>query len=319
MSIPQVIVVAGPTATGKTRLGILLAQHFGGEIVSADSMQVYRRMDIGTAKATPEERAAVKHHMLDVAEPWENYSVSRYVEDASCCCEEILSRGRLPIIVGGTGLYIDSLLSGRDFAGREEGEESLRILLNARWEAEGGEALLEELASFDPDRAAKLHPGDRRRIVRAIEIYRLTGETISAHDQRTRSLPPRFEAARIHLNFRSRSDLYSRINARVDTMVESGLFDEVLSLLAEGVPQDCTSMQAIGYKEAASALRGDISRDEAVSMIKLNSRRYAKRQLTWFSRSEDALNINWESTPDYTAALRLSSEFLSARGLSASR
>lgn len=318
MSIPLVIVVAGPTATGKTRLGILLAQRFGGEIVSADSMQVYRRMDVGTAKATPEEQSEATHHMLDIAEPWENYSVSRYVEDASRCCEEILSRGRLPIIVGGTGLYIDSLLSGRDFAGREEGEESLRKQLNARWDAEGGEVLLQELASFDPERAAKLHPGDRRRIIRAIEIYRLTGETISAHDQRTRSLPPRYEAARIHLNYRSRADLYSRIDARVDTMVENGLFDEVSSLLADGVPQDCTAMQAIGYKEAAAALRGDISRDEAISQIKLNSRRYAKRQLTWFARSKDALNLYWESAPDYASALQFSTEFLAARGLSVS-
>ena len=200
MSAPKIVVVAGPTATGKTRLGILLAQALDGEIVSADSMQVYRRMDVGTAKATPEERAAARHHMLDVAEPWENYSVSRYVDEASACCEDILSRGKLPIVVGGTGLYIDSLLAGRDFAGRSEGDESLRAALSARWDAEGGEALLEELRSFDPERAAKLHPSDKRRIVRAIEIYRLTGETISAHDARTRALPPRYEGLRIHLN-----------------------------------------------------------------------------------------------------------------------
>ena len=205
MSAPKVVVVAGPTATGKTRLGILLAQALGGEIVSADSMQVYRRMDVGTAKATAEERAAAPHHMLDVAEPRENYSVSRYVAAASRCCDDILARGKLPIVVGGTGLYIDSLLSGRDFAACEEDGARLREALNARWDAEGGEALLEELAAFDPARAAKLHPGDRRRIVRAIEIYRLTGETISAHDARTRALPPRYEAARIHLNFRSRA------------------------------------------------------------------------------------------------------------------
>ena len=237
MSAPKIVVVAGPTATGKTRLGILLAQALDGEIVSADSMQVYRRMDVGTAKATPEERAAARHHMLDVAEPWENYSVSRYVDEASACCEDILSRGKLPIVVGGTGLYIDSLLAGRDFAGRSEGDESLRAALSARWDAEGGEALLEELRSFDPERAAKLHPSDKRRIVRAIEIYRLTGETISAHDARTRALPPRYEGLRIHLNYRFRAELYARIDARVDAMAENGLFEEVAALLDGGVPR----------------------------------------------------------------------------------
>ena len=316
MSAPKIVVVAGPTATGKTRLGILLAQALDGEIVSADSMQVYRRMDVGTAKATPEERAAARHHMLDVAEPWENYSVSRYVEEASACCGDILSRGKLPIVVGGTGLYIDSLLAGRDFAGRSEGDESLRAALSARWDAEGGEALLEELRSFDPERAAKLHPSDKRRIVRAIEIYRLTGETISAHDARTRALPPRYEGLRIHLNYRSRAELYARIDARVDAMAENGLFEEVAALLDGGVPPDCTAMQAIGYKEAAAALRGELSRAAAIELIKQSSRRYAKRQLTWFSRTKDALEILWDGAPDFEEALRVSTEFLARRGLS---
>ena len=316
MSAPQIVVVAGPTATGKTRLGILLAQRYGGEIVSADSMQVYRRMDVGTAKATPQERAAAPHHMLDVAEPWENYSVSRYVEEAARCCEDILARGKLPILVGGTGLYIDSLLSGRDFAGREEGDEGLRARLNARWDAEGGEALLEELRSFDPERAARLAPGDRRRIVRAIEIYRLTGETISAHDARTRALPPRYTAARIHLNYKNRAELYARIDARVDAMVEGGLFEEVAALLGEGVGAACTAMQAIGYKETVAALHGELSRAEAIDAIKRGSRRYAKRQLTWFSRTEDALELLWDGAPDFESALRVSTEFLASRGLS---
>ena len=316
MSAPKVVVVAGPTATGKTRLGILLAQRLGGEIVSADSMQIYRRMDVGTAKATAAERAEVPHHMLDVAEPDENYSVSRYVEEAARCCEDILARGKLPVIVGGTGLYIDSLLSGRDFAGREEGAESLRAELNARWEREGGEALLEELRSFDPERAAKLHPSDRRRIVRSIEIYRLTGETISAHDARTRALPPRYEAARIHLNYRDRGELYAHIDARVDAMAAAGLFEEVAALLSSGLSPSCTAMQAIGYKESAAALRGEISRAEAIEQIKRNSRRYAKRQLTWFSRSADAFGLLWDGAPDFEKALLLSTDFLAARGLS---
>ena len=316
MSAPQLIVVAGPTATGKTRLGILLAQRFGGEIVSADSMQVYRGMDIGTAKATAAERAAVPHHMLDVAAPDENYSVSRYVEEASRCCDELLARGKTPVVVGGTGLYIDSLLSGRDFAGREEGDEGLRESLNRRYDAEGGEALLRELASFDPARAAKLPVSDKRRIVRAIEIYRLTGETISAHDARTAALPPRYDAARILLTYADRADLYARIDARVDEMLASGLFEEVEALLASGLSPACTAMQAIGYKEAARALSGEISRGEAAALIKQASRRYAKRQLTWFSRTADALRIRWDKSPDFEEALRLSTEFLTARGLS---
>ena len=316
MSADKVIVVAGPTATGKTKLGILLAQRFSGEIVSADSMQVYRRMDIGTAKATAEERAAVPHHMLDAAGPEENYSVSRYVGEASRCCGDILARGKTPVIVGGTGLYIDSLVSGRDFAERSEGDEALRGELNARYEALGGEAMLEELRAFDPDRAAKLHPSDKRRIVRAIEIYRLTGETISAHDRRTRELPPRYEALRIVLNYRDRVDLYARIDARVDDMVAAGLFDEVAGLLQSGLSPESTAMQAIGYKEAALSLAGAIGREEAIAQIKQNSRRYAKRQVTWFSRWNDALFLRWDGTPDFEKACRLSTEFLIARGLS---
>ena len=316
MSARKVVVVAGPTATGKTKLGILLARRFGGEIVSADSMQLYRRMDIGTAKATAEERAAAPHHMLDVAEPDENYSVSRYVEEAARCCEDILARGRTPVIVGGTGLYIDSLLSGRDFAGREEGDETLRQSLGARYDAEGGEALLEELRSFDGERAAKLHPGDKRRIIRAIEIYRLTGETITAHDARTRALPPRYEALRIVLNYARRADLYARIDARVDAMIAAGLFEEVDELLRGGLSPESTAMQAIGYKEAALALSGAIGREEAAALIRQNSRRYAKRQITWFSRWDDALFFNWDGAPDFEKALQISTEFLTARGLS---
>ena len=316
MSAPKVIVVAGPTATGKTKLGILLAERFSGEIVSADSMQLYRRMDIGTAKATAEERAQVPHHMLDMAGPEEDYSVSRYVEEAARCCDDILARGKTPVIVGGTGLYIDSLVSGRDFAERSEGDEALRGSISARYDALGGEAMLEELRSFDSERAAKLHPLDKRRIVRAIEIYRLTGETISAHDARTRALPPRYEALRIVLNYRERSELYARIDARVDDMVASGLFEEVEGLLKSGLSPESTAMQAIGYKEAAQALSGAIGREEAIALIKQNSRRYAKRQVTWFSRSPDALFLSWDGTPDFEKALRLSTEFLLARGLS---
>ena len=301
----QVIVVCGPTATGKTALGIELARRLGGEIVSADSMQVYRRMDIGTAKATPREQAMVPHHMLDVAEPWEDYSVSRYVQEASKVCDGLLARGKVPVIVGGTGLYIDSLLSGRDFAERDTGDEGLRSSLSADYDRLGGQAMLELLRGFDPERAAKLHPGDKRRIVRAIEIYRLTGETITAHDERTRALPPRYEAFTVALRFADRADLYARIDRRVEQMAAAGLFDEVEALLKEGLSPDCTAMQAIGYKEAVLALQGELSRQEAIALIQQNSRRYAKRQLTWFGRNPRAHWIRWEKEPDMRVAQRI--------------
>jgi tRNA dimethylallyltransferase len=299
----QVIVVCGPTATGKTALGIELALRYGGEIVSADSMQVYRRMDIGTAKASAEERARVPHHMLDVCEPWEDYSVSRYVQEAAQVCDGLLAEGKLPVIVGGTGLYIDSLLSGRDFAARDEGDEGLRAALSADYDRLGGEAMLEQLRAFDAARAAKLHPGDKRRIVRAIEIYRLTGKTITQHDAETRALPPRYEALTLALTFADRADLYARIDRRVEQMVAAGLFEEVEGLLGEGLSPACTAMQAIGYKEAAQALRGEMTREEAVALIQMNSRRYAKRQLTWFGRNPDARWIRWDKEPDLTQAL----------------
>ena len=315
MNEKKIVVVCGPTATGKTRLGIELAKKLDGEIVSADSMQIYRGMDIGTAKATRDERAAAVHHMLDVAEPGEDYSVARYVEEASACCEDILARGRRPILVGGTGLYIDSLIAGRDFAGRDS-DDVLRRQLDAEYETLGGEAMLERLRHIDPERAEKLHAADRRRIVRALEIYELTGETITAHDARTRALPPRYEAAHIVLNYADRTELYRRIDERVDQMVAEGLFKEVQRLLDAGLDERCTAMQAIGYKEPAMALRGELSREEAVESIKRSSRRYAKRQLTWFSRCTDALRIGWDSSPDFPKALRLSTEFLHERGLS---
>lgn len=310
---PKVIVVAGPTASGKTRLAIELAGLYKGEIVSADSMQVYRGMDIGTAKADSAERALAVHHMLDVAEPSEPYSVARYVEQARLCCDDILSRGKVPIIAGGTGLYIDSLISGRDFAD-DDGDSGLRQALSDEYDALGGEEMLKILSSFDPQRAQKLHPGDKRRIVRAIEVYRLTGLTITEHDRRTQTLPPRYDAARIILSYADRARLYKSIDNRVDKMASMGLFDEVQALLDKGLEPDCTAMQAIGYKEPALALQGIISKEEALELIKLNSRRYAKRQLTWFGRCEDALRINWEAEIDFSLALRLSTEFLSRRG-----
>ena len=311
----KIVVVAGPTASGKTALGIALAKDFNGEIVSADSMQVYRGMDIGTAKASLAEREGIPHHMLDVAEPWEDYSVARYVEQAEACCRDILSRGKRPILVGGTGLYIDSLISGRDFAAVDS-DQGLREALAAEYDALGGEAMHRRLQELDPERAAILHPGDKRRIVRALEVYRLTGMTITEHDRQTQALPKRFDAAAIHLNFKNRAALYARIDRRVDMMVEQGLFREVEGLLAAGLSPESTAMQAIGYKEVVRSLQGELRREEAVDLIKQASRRYAKRQLTWFNRDKEALPILWEDEPDFEYARRLSTEFLHSRGLS---
>ena len=309
----QIIVIAGPTASGKTKLGIELAIKFHGEIVSADSMQIYRGMDIGTAKATPDERAQAVHHMLDAADPAEAYSVARYVQEAGQICDDILSRGKTPVLVGGTGLYIDSLVSGRDFADNQE-DKALRGELEAEYERLGGEAMLQKLAAFDPERAAKLGAGDKRRIVRAIEIYRLTGKTATEHDEETRRHPPRYDAARIVLNYKNRAALYARIDQRVTQMAANGLFDEVRRLLDAGLSPDCTAMQAIGYKEAVLALRGELTENEALDLIRQGSRRYAKRQITWFGRWQDALRILWDSVPDFEAALRASTAFLNSRG-----
>lgn len=284
----KILVVTGPTATGKTALSVELAKKLGGEIVSADSMQIYRGMDIGTAKVTKAEMQNIPHHMIDIADPSEDYSVSRYVEEADAAVRGILSRGRLPIVAGGTNLYIDSLIAGLDFAEKAE-DAALRESLNKQYDDIGGEAMLEHLRGFDPERAAKLHPADKRRIVRAVEIYILTGETITRHDEETKKRPKRYDAVKIALTFADRAVLYDRINARVDKMVSDGLFNEVKGLLDSGLSPACTSMQAIGYKEPAAYFRGEMSKDAAIELIKLSSRRYAKRQLTWLRRDTTVL------------------------------
>ena len=292
---PKLLVLCGPTASGKTALGVALAQARNGEVVSADSMQIYRRMDIGTAKPTAEEMGGVPHHMLDVADPAEDYSVARYVRDADACVQDILARGRLPIVVGGTGLYIDNLIAGRDFA---PFTGAWRERLQARAREEGLPALHAELRRVDPDRAEKLHPNDEKRILRALEVWYETGETITAHDARTRDLPPRYDALRVCLTFTRREDMWDRIDRRVDGMMAAGLEREVRDLLASGVPPAATSMQAIGYKEFAAALRGEETVAQAVDEVKLRSRQYAKRQLTWFRRTPDIRWVTWEKDPD---------------------
>ncbi|MGO5023539.1 tRNA (adenosine(37)-N6)-dimethylallyltransferase MiaA [Lawsonibacter sp. LCP25S3_G6] len=311
---PKILVVSGPTASGKTRLAVELALSHNGEVVSADSMQIYRRMDIGTAKPTPEEMRGVPHHMIDVADPEEDFSVARYVDLAAQWVDDILARGKLPILAGGTGLYIDSLLSGRTFAHFDE-QSPLRGELEARMRTEGGQALLEELGKVDPDSAARLHPNDEKRIVRALEVYYSTGKTITQHNAETKAIPPRYEALTLTLAFSRREDMWARIDRRVDEMMEAGLVQEVEQLLHSGVPQRCTAMQAIGYKEMAATLLGDGDTAAAAEEIKLRSRQYAKRQLTWFRRNSAAKWLYWDSVPDFAAALQASTGYMKEFGI----
>ena len=311
---PRIVVITGPTATGKTRLGILLCKKFGGEVVSADSMQVYEGMDIGTAKPSPAETEGIPHHMLGVVPPEEQFSVSRYVEMAAECTDDILRRSKIPFLVGGTGLYIESLISGRRFAGTAE-DRDLRRTLSEKYEALGGEKMLEMLAEFDPERASRLHPNDKKRIIRALEVIELTGRTISEHDRETKLSPNRYDALKIALTFKNREDLYCRINKRVDMMMEAGLENEVRSLLNRGLSPESTAMQAIGYKELVAAIEGKCTVSEAIEAIKRESRRYAKRQLSWLRRDKSVHWIFWENEPDFEKAVQLSTALMEEYGI----
>ena len=297
MTQPKILCVVGPTACGKTKMGILLAKGFNGEVVSVDSMQIYRGMTIGTAAPTPDEMDGIPHHMVGIVEPDEDFSVSLYVEQATAIADDIIARGKIPVVVGGTGLYIDSLIAGRDFA-ENQSDDKLREMLEKQYDSHGGHAMRALLHSFDPERADKLHPSDKRRIVRAIEVFMLSGTTISQHDKETRERPKRYNPLWFALDFEDRQDLYNRINLRVDRMEVLGLFEEVHDLLSSGLADDSTAMQAIGYKEAAMALRDKLSREEAIELIKLRSRQYAKRQLTWLRRNEEINWIRWKKSPD---------------------
>ena len=283
----NIICIAGPTASGKTSLAVEIAKFTNGEVVSCDSMQIYKRMTIGTAKPVPEEMEGIRHHMIDVAEPDEDFSVSKYCCMATPIVEDILSRGKTAVIAGGTGLYMDSLIKGNDFAPfpatghRERLEERLAQV--------GLDAMLAELAAVDPE-AAERSQRNPRRIIRALEVFFETGETITAHNLRTQAIQPRFSPLWIGLDFEPRSELYKRIDLRVDLMLKQGLVAEIRALLASGIPADCTAMQAIGYKEFVAAMQGHISIEEAAEAVKIASRHYAKRQLTWFRRNK---NMNW--------------------------
>ena len=282
----NIICIPGPTASGKTALAVELAKAYNGEVVSCDSMYVYKRMNIGTAKPTAEEMGGIVHHMIDVAEAHEDFSVSKYCEMAAPIVDDIVARGKTAIIAGGTGLYMDSLIKGNDFAPFPA--TGIREKLEAKAQQVGFDAMLAELRQVDPESADRLK--DTRRIIRALEVYYETGITITEHNRRTQALPPRYTPLWLGLDFESRAELYRRIDLRVDLMLRAGLMEEIENLLSSGIPEKCTAMQAIGYKEFVAALHGQCTVEEAAEEVKKSSRHYAKRQLTWFRRNKA---IHW--------------------------
>ena len=296
----NIICIAGPTASGKTALAATLAKELNGEVVSCDSMQVYKRMDIGTAKPTLEEMQGIPHHMIDVAEPWEDFSVSRYCDMAAPIVDDILSRGKTAVIAGGTGLYMDSLIRGNAFAPFPA--TGVRERLEAQADTVGMEAMLSQLRSVDPDAAGRLHLSDRKRILRALEVYLETGETITEHNRKTQAVPPRYSPIWLGLDFAQRGELYRRIDLRVSLMLQQGLVEEIQGLLADDLkvirPTIMMSVPRI-YEKVYDKIQDTLVKKPAfvqklfhtaVDLVRQSSRRYAKRQLTWFRRNKA---IHW--------------------------
>lgn len=290
------IAIIGPTAVGKTEVSLNLSQKLPltAEIISADSMQVYKNMDIGTAKPNAEERRITSHHLIDVAEPWEDYSVGKYQKQAKEAIQSVYSNDNLPILVGGTGLYVNALVYDYSMDKLPQLSE-YRKELNEQVETRGLSALYEELKKIDPDAAAKIHPNDQRRIIRALEVYHSTGEPISQRQQRQFNSPYNLLMFGLYMD---RNLLYQRIELRVDKMIENGLIEEVEDMFSKGVKMDDTAMQGLGYKEIVGYLIGNYTRQEAIDLLKKNTKKFAKRQLSWFRRDP---NIIWYDLTDKTA------------------
>lgn len=288
------LVIVGPTASGKTALAVECALEFGGEVVSADSMQIYKGMSIATAKPTADEMKGVKHRLIDFVDVTENYSVADYVKDANEAIDAIVDEGKLPVLCGGTGLYVDSLVNNIRFS-QEETDSELRGSLEEKMEKIGAEAMLEELAQFDPETAERLHANNKKRIIRAFEVYMSTGKTFSEMQVLSREEPSRFNPVFIGIGCEDRQKLYDRIDRRVDIMLENGLVEEAREYY--DLPEKTTSSQAIGYKELKPYFEGEITLEQAVDNLKLATRHYAKRQLTWFRRNK---NIRWFNFDTYT-------------------
>ena len=306
MSKIKTVFIVGPTASGKTGLGISLAEKFSGEIVSADSMQIYKGIHIASAAPDIAEMRGIPHHLLEFLEPSVSYSVADYVKAARGVIADIEKRGNLPIAVGGTGLYISSLADNTEYTD-EETDYALRKALENRFDQIGAEEMLKELSEFDPDTAARLHPNNRRRIIRAFEVYKTTGKTVTEQNELSRKGEELIEPLLIGINYRDREKLYERINLRVDIMLKNGILEEAKTALRE----NGGAVQAIGHKELAGFLKGECTLNEAAEKLKRQTRRYAKRQLTWFNRDK---RINWiyadETADPVKEASGLIKEFL---------
>lgn len=309
----KLICIAGPTASGKTALSIALAKLLDTEIISSDSMQLYRGMDIGTAKPDMAERDGIVHHMFDVAEAGETFSVARYQQMADACAQEILSRGRIPIVCGGTGLYLDALIDGSTFSGDETNLEA-REKYNAIAREQGAHALHEMLRKVDPESAERIHENNVKRVVRALEVYEQTGMTIGEMNARNKRPEPKYDAILFALCPTERQTLYDRIDRRVDQMVELGLLEEARRLLEQGRLTG-TAGQAIGYKELVPYLQGQATLSDCLDTLKRASRNYAKRQLTWLRRDGRVNWIYYNSAEEFPAILQQVTEILTARGV----
>ena len=281
------IAVIGPTASGKTGLAVEIAKKFGGEVVSADSMQIYSELTVGTAKPTEKEMEGVQHHLIGHKSIDEEYSVVDYVEEAKNVITDIFNRGKLPVLCGGTGLYVDSLLSNTEFS-EIKSDPDVRKKLYDFAEENGNEALFKKLKEIDPETAAKTHANNLIRVVRAMEVYEVTGKTMSEHQKDSHPIPSIYDVCYIGTNFADRDKLYARIEQRIDEMLEEGVEEEARFLFEHN--GTCTAAQAIGYKEFYPYFRGEMSREEAISVLKKETRHYAKRQITWFRRND---KINW--------------------------
>ena len=308
-----VIVIAGPTASGKTKLSIELARQINGEIISADSMQIYRYMDIGTAKPDAHEMCGIKHYLINEVNPDQEFSVASYQELANKYINEIFNKDKVPIIAGGTGLYINSLIYNYNFTDTICDWE-LRDTLKKTAEEKGNQYLHDMLKEFDPQAAARLHVNDVKRVIRAIEVYKYTKQPISYHQQVSRQDPPKYPFIVFGLTM-DRQKLYSRIDERVDTMIEKGLIDEVKKLVEMGFDKNAVAMQGLGYKEIYAYLKGDISRDEAIYILKRDTRHYAKRQITWFKRIEDIKWINMDEYKDINEIVKNIKDYIASYGI----
>ncbi len=310
--LKKIVAVAGPTASGKTALALKIAERFDGEVVSCDSMQIYRHMDVGTAKPSIDEMERIPHHMIDIVEPSENYSVADFVERARACIDDIISRGKLPVLAGGTGLYMDSIIENIEF-GDFGSDEEFRCEMERLAEEQGNEAVHKLLKEKDPEAAEKIHPNNVRRVIRALEVCKLTGKTFTQVNMESRR--QKMYDALIFAIDTQREVLYERINNRVDRMLEEGLLEEVQGLRDMGIGNEHTAMQAIGYKELMEFLDGDCNFDEAVEKIKQESRRYAKRQITWFKRNKDIQWVSVSSDEDVKKVLQKCFTFVQKSGI----